>query len=69
MFMGTVRVGLAVEKLRGLSGLLEAASSCNDKVSEQQAAFSFLASEISDIADEIEYAGNQNGGESQQKGT
>ncbi len=54
--MGIVRIGLAVEKLRGLSGLLEAASSCNDKVSEQQAAFSFLASELSDIADEIEYA-------------
>lgn len=35
--MGTVRVGLAVEKLRGLSGLLEAASSCNDKVSELSA--------------------------------
>ena len=60
--MAIIRVGLAVEKLR------EAASSCNDKVSEQQAAFSFLASELSDIADEIEYAGNQNGGESQQKG-
>lgn len=67
--MGIVRIGLAVEKLRGLSGLLEAASSCNDKVSEQQAAFSFLASELSDIADEIEYAGGSEVRESQASGT
>lgn len=67
--MGIVRIGLAVEKLRGLSGLLEAASSCNDKVSEQQAAFSFLASELSDIADEIEYAGGSKVRENQETGT
>lgn len=67
--MGIVRIGLAVEKLRGLSGLLEAASSCNDKVSEQQAVFSFLASELSDIADEIEYAGGSKVRENQEAGT
>lgn len=66
--MGIVRIGLAVEKLRGLSGLLEAASSCNDKVIEQQAAFSFLASELSDIADEIEYADDSKAAGNQKTG-
>ncbi|MEY8391776.1 hypothetical protein AALA98_10435 [Lachnospiraceae bacterium 45-W7] len=53
--MGTVQLGLMAEKLRGIAGLLEAASSCEDKITNQQFVCSYLSSELSGMADELEY--------------
>lgn len=53
--MGIVQIGFMAEKLRGISGLLQAASSCEDKLTCQQFIFSYLSSELSDMADELEY--------------
>lgn len=53
--MGIVGLGLIAEKLRGMSALLQAASSCGDKLSSQQSMFGYLSSELAGMADELEY--------------
>lgn len=55
--MRIVGIGLMVEKLRGMSALLQAASSCGDKLTDQQSMFGYLSSELSEMADELENGG------------